>query len=59
MTSINWDKVLNKTNEKKQLLFDSLTSKGIKKEDINQTVLAKELGISRVTLNRWLKDFNE
>ena len=58
MTSINWENVLNKGhNRKKQELFDSLTSRGLKKEDINQTALAKEISVSRVTLNRWLKEF--
>ena len=53
----NLDKLLN-TNSQKEELFKFLDKNKDKLELIKKGALAKELGISRPTLNAWLKDYH-
>lgn len=53
----NLDKLLN-TNSQKEELFKFLDKNKDKLELIKKGALAKELGISRPTLNAWLNEYH-
>lgn len=52
---IDWEKVTKKSSPKDDLLKE-IKKRKLSKADINQMALARELKVSRVTINNWLKD---